>query len=252
MKAIYNPSGQAQEYGEWASNPYRGCGHKCAYCYVPLVLKMKRDEFDNGAILRDGFMQAFEKDAAKLQKQEKSINIFFCFTTDMYNPFVNEPSRAILELTHKYGHTFTVLTKGGKRALRDIDLYSNGDHFASTLTSLNDAFSSKWERGAALPQDRIDTLRAFHEKGIFTWVSLEPTLDIESSLQIVRETHKFINFYKIGRVNYLPMTKVTDWRDYTLRMADLCNALEVDHYFKKDLQSYLPNGYKNEMLKVTK
>lgn len=249
MKAIYNPKGQAQEYGEWASNPYRGCGHKCAYCYVPAVLHMPRAEFDAGAELREGFIEAFERDAKALQKKGESINIFFCFTTDMYNPFVNEPTRKILELTHKYGHSFTVLTKGGARALRDIDLYTKADHFASTLTSLDAEFSAKWERGAASPMDRIQTLQNFNARGIFTWVSLEPTLDTESSLQIVIRTQDFVDFYKIGRVNYLPMTRTTDWKSYTLDMLELITKLGVKAYFKKDLQEYLPDGYVNEMLR---
>jgi hypothetical protein len=37
-------------------------------------------------------------------------------------------------------------------------------------------------RRAALPRDRMNALMRFHDRGIFTWVSLEPTLDIESSL----------------------------------------------------------------------
>ena len=250
MQTIYRPKGQAREYGEWAANPYRGCGHKCAYCYVPRnpYLKMTREEFDAGATLKPGFIEAFEKDARRLQKNGKSINIFFCFTTDMYNPFCNEPSRKILELTHQYGHSFTILTKGGKRALRDIDLYVKADHFASTLTSLDDAFSLKWERGAALPKERTDTLKTFHDKGIFTWVSLEPTLSTEASIKIVKQTYEFVDFYKIGRANYLPMTKSTDWRAYTLDMLETILRLDVLAYFKKDLQEYLPIGYKNEML----
>jgi len=46
-------------------------------------------------------------------------------------------------------------------------------------------------------------------------------------------------------VNYLPMTKTTDWKDYTERMMVLCSELGVTHYFKKDLQQYLPAGYSN-------
>jgi DNA repair photolyase len=249
MQAIYQPKGQAQEYGEWASNPYRGCGHKCAYCYVPAVLRMKREDFDAGAKLRDGFMKAFEHDAKRMQAAGQSVNIFFCFTTDMYNLFVNEPTREILEMTHQYGHSFTVLTKGGDRALRDIDLYTKSDHFASTLTSLDDKFSKLWERGAAMPEERIDTLKKFHDAGIFTWVSLEPTLDAETSIEIVRQTHAFVDFYKIGRVNYLPMTKTTDWKSYTVDMLDVITRLGVKAYFKKDLQEYLPDGYENEMLR---
>jgi hypothetical protein len=91
------------------------------------------------------------------------------------------------------------------------------------------------------------TLMEFHSRGIFTWVSLEPTLDIESSLAIVQETHPFVDLYKVGRVNYLPMTKTTDWRDYTLRMIDLMQRLGATHYIKRDLQQYLPAGYPNPM-----
>jgi hypothetical protein len=39
--------------------------------------------------------------------------------------------------------------------------------------------------GAAL---LIKKLRTFHERGVFTWVSLEPTLDVEASLIIVEAT----------------------------------------------------------------
>jgi DNA repair photolyase len=45
---IYAPKGQAGEYAPLATNPYRGCGHGCAYCYVPQVTKQDRREFDAG------------------------------------------------------------------------------------------------------------------------------------------------------------------------------------------------------------
>jgi hypothetical protein len=80
--------------------------------------------------------------------------------------------------------------------------------------------------GLAGGQDRA--LKCFHERGIYTWASLEPTLDVESSLAIVRDTHSFVNLYKVGRVNYLPMTKTTDRRDYTLRMVDLLKEVGAD------------------------
>src|SRR5438067_1974448 len=128
------------------------------------------------------------------------------------------------------------LSKGGTRALRDLDLFRpKRDAFACTLTSLDDRFSKKWERNAALPGDRIKTLRKFHDAGIFTWVSLEPTLDVKSSLALVEATHEFVDLFKVGRINYLPMTKTTDWRDYTLRMLDQLARFGARHYIKKDL-----------------
>src|SRR5580704_148881 len=116
-----------------------------------------------------------------------------------------------------HGMAICTLTKGGTRAYRDLDLFRPGrDAFASTLTSLDDAFSLKWERAAAMPRNRIAALRYFHGKGIFTWVSLEPTLDCDASLRIVREPHQFVDLFKSGRVNPIGMTQTTAWRSYTL------------------------------------
>lgn len=56
-----------------------------------------------------------------------------------------------------------------------------------------------------------------------------------------------MDLYKIGRVNYIGITKTTDWRAYTLRMIELCQTLGVRHYIKKDLQPFLPVGYANPL-----
>jgi DNA repair photolyase len=243
---IYAPKGQAGEYAARACNPYRGCGHMCCYCYVPLVLKMKRTEFDAGAVPRPDFLNKLRKDAIKYQAAGYTGQVMLSFTSDPYHPGDTTLTRQTIECLQEHGMAICTLTKGGTRSLRDLDLFRpTRDAFASTLTSLDDAFSQKWERAAALPGDRIKALKAFHRRNIYTWVSLEPTLDCDSSLAIIKRTHSFVDLYKIGRVNYLPMTKTTDWKDYTERMVELCAKLRVTHYFKKDLQQYLPAGYVN-------
>lgn len=245
---IYAPKGQAGEYAPLAANPYRGCGHECRYCYVPNLLKMKREEFDAGAVDRDDYIQLLTKDAKKYQAAGITEQVMLSFTSDPYHPRDTSLTRRTIEVLIEHGLGFCTLTKGGTKSLRDLDLFRpDRDAFASTLTSLDDAFSRKWEASAALPGDRIKALQAFHSCGIFTWVSLEPTLDVESSLAIVRETHSFVDLYKVGRVNYLPMTKTTDWQDYTLRMVDLLQKLGAQAYIKKDLQAYLPAGYVNPL-----
>ena len=243
---IYAPRGQAGEYAKLATNPYRGCGHKCAYCYVPAVLRMDRQDFDAGAFPRDNFVSILRKDAAKYKACGITEQVMLSFTCDPYHPTDNALTREVLEWLKAYGLGFCTLTKGGCRAVRDIDLFRpDRDAFASTLTSLDDSFSLKWERGAALPGDRIATLKKFHEKGIFTWVSLEPTLDCDSSIAIIEHTHEFVDLFKIGRANYLPMTNNTDWEDYTKRILEVVNRLGVKHYIKHDLQKYLSDGYYN-------
>jgi len=245
---IYAPVGQAGEYAPLSANPFRGCGHKCAYCYVPKVLKMPREEFDRIATPRPDFIKHLTHDARKYKMAGVTEQVMLSFTTDPYNPFDVQAglTRQTIQVLIENGLSFCTLTKGGKRALRDLDLFRpDRDAFASTLTSLDPAFSLKWERGATMPAERIETLKTFHDAGIFTWISLEPTLDIEASLQIVQETHEFVDLFKIGRANYLPMTTITDWESYTHRMIELCQRLDVKHYIKKDLQKYLPAGYHN-------
>lgn len=243
---IYAPRGQAGEYSKLATNPYRGCGHKCAYCYVPKVLRMERMDFDAGANERGGFLQQLVKDAKKYQVLGIKEQVMMSFTTDPYHPFDTTLTRDVILQLQEHGLGVCALTKGGSRALRDLDLFRpSRDAFASTLTTLDDDFSTKWERGAQLPGDRIATLKAFHRAGIFTWVSLEPTLSTEASLNIIRRTHEFVDLYKVGRANYLPMTNTTDWQDYTEKILKLVDGLGVKHYIKKDLQAFLPKGYHN-------
>lgn len=246
---IYAPKGQALEYSALAANPYRGCGHKCAYCYVPLVIKMKRPAFDAGAIERKGYITHLRRDAQKHQAAGSTGQVMLSFTTDPYHPGDTSLTREALEELIFHGMGFCTLTKGGSRALRDLDLFRpDRDAFASTLTTLDPAFSTKWESAAADPADRIATLRRFHEAGIYTWVSLEPTLDTAASLGIVRETHEFVDLFKVGRANYLKaITTTTDWMSYTHRMIEQMDRLGQAHYIKKDLQRYLPAGYHNPL-----
>lgn len=244
---IYAPRGQAGEYAKLSANPYRGCGHECRYCYVPKVLRMKRAEFDAGAIERPDFAKKLTKDAQKYQAAGITAQVMLSFTTDPYHPQDSSLTRQTLQILQAHGLAICTLTKGGSRALRDLDLFRpDRDAFATTLTTLDNEFSQKWEAAAALPQDRIDTLKRFHEAGIFTWVSLEPALNCDSSINIVEATHSFVDLYKIGRANYLPMTTTTNWALYTERMLETVNRLNAKHYIKKDLQKYLPAGYHNE------
>ena len=247
-RMIYRPKGQAGEYAELATNPYRGCGHSCSYCYVPRITRQDRREFNAGSVLRKGYMANLLRDARKWQAANATGQVMLSFTTDPYPPENHIETREVLKILRDHGLSFCTLSKGGKRALRDIDLFRpTHDAYAATLTSLDTKFSRKWEPQAADPQDRLDTLRDFNKANIFTWVSLEPTLDVAASLEIVRRTHAYVNLYKVGRVNYIGLTKTTDWEDYTHRMIDVMAETGSAHYFKRDLQSYLPAGYPNKL-----
>jgi DNA repair photolyase len=250
---IYRPAREAGEYAPLATNPYQGCGHKCLYCYVPAAIHISRAEFNKPGILREGYMERLRIDAARhgaAGLTDEQRQIFITFSSDPWHPGPDSKwTRAILINLIESGLAFCTLTKSGTVGLRDIDLFRPAhDAYAATLTTLDERFSRKWEPDAALPADRLDGLKRFHARGIFTWVSLEPTLDVNASLALVEATHEFVDLYKIGRANYLKeITRTTDWRDYTLRMIDLCQHLGTQHYIKRSLQEHLPVNYPNPL-----
>jgi len=245
---IYAPSGQAGEYARLACNPYRGCGHQCVYCFCPGVLKISREKFDSGASPRKDFLRLLQNDAVKYEAASITEQVLLSFTTDPYNPITNQLTRTVIINLQAFGLAICALTKGGSRALRDLDLFRpDRDAFASTLTSLDPDTSLLWEPKAALPQDRIDTLKKFHRAGVFTWVSLEPVIDTKTTLEIIRQTHEFVNLYKVGRINYHHLTKTTDWRKFAGDVVELLGKLGANHYVKKDLQPFLPIGYNNPL-----
>ncbi|MBP1467636.1 radical SAM protein [Candidatus Chloroploca sp. M-50] len=245
MQAIYTPKGKAGEYAPLATNPYSGCGHACAYCYVPRIPGLiTREVFNAGAVVRPGYLDALRKDAQRLQKRGVADQVLLSFSTDPYHLGDTSVTREALIILRDHGFGFCTLTKGGTRALRDLDLFRpERDAFASSLTCLDDTISRKWERNAALPEDRLDALRTFHRSGIFTWVSLEPTLDEATSIAIIERTHSYVDLFKIGKANYIGID--IDWERYTLQVIETCTRLGVRHYIKQDLQRYLPAGYHN-------
>jgi alkylated DNA repair dioxygenase AlkB len=253
---IYAPAGQAGEYAPLAANSYVGCGMCCAYCYVArmrflwpgLTLVEARKKFNAGAVPKVGWLERLRRDATKYQAAGIHEQVMLSFTSDMYNPYDISLTRPTIETLIEFGLGFCILTKGGTYSLMDLDLYRpERDAYACTLTCLDDSFSKKWERLAALPADRIKALRTMHDAGVYTWVSLEPVVDTEASLALVKATHKFVDLYKIGRANYLPSTHTTDWETYTHRMLDALSHYGAAHYIKRDLQKYLPSGYHNPM-----
>jgi DNA repair photolyase len=230
---IYAPKGPALEYAALATNPYKGCGHSCVYCSVVFTTGQDRAEFNAGAVLRPNYLANLRKEAAKYQAAGVTEQILIAFITDPWHPGDTTPTRKTLEILREYDLAFSTLSKGGTRALRDIDLFRpTRDAYGATLTSLDDKLSRKWERNAPLPGDRIAALREFHKRGIFTWISAEPVFDVEATLAVIEATRGFVDLYKVGKMNYLQLP--INWPEFTKRVVDLLNRLGARHYIKKD------------------
>lgn len=262
---IYPPRGRAGEYARWALNIYRGCTHSCSYCYAPDVLRLPSEDFHAGERLRlaeEVFFARLGRDAKKLamnvvasgatlfhttppverllpsNERLQAQQVFLCFTGDPYCPadVALGYTRRVIEVLHSHGLSVVVLTKGGMRALRDIDLFGPADAFASTLTCVEAGDSLTWEPGAQLPASRLIALQTFHDKGVPTWVSMEPVLNPAWTLDLIRMSHPFVDYYKVGKLNRHPLAATIDWGTFGHQAESLLQSLGKPYLIKHDLR----------------
>jgi len=238
MRTIYRPEGRAAEYSHLAINIYNGCDHNCRYCYVSKMPQWRgKDFFKTPAKPREGLLAALTKEAPKYAGTDERV--LLCFSCDPYIPAELEHrlTSDVIKILSEHKIPFQVLTKAGTVAARDFKFYGPDDLYAVTMTTLKRQISRNIEPGAAIPESRILSLRLAKLVKIKTWLSLEPVLDAAESLEIIRQTHKLVDLYKIGILNY--ESNEIDWRKFGRDAIALCRELGKDYFIKADLAKYL-------------
>jgi len=241
-KIIYEPKGKAAEYAELAANLYRGCSHGCVYCYAPNVTHRTKEIFHNEPTVRKNVMKQFEKDCIELAGDPRPV--LLSFTTDCYQQLdeTERLTRRAIQLLHAHNLQVSILTKGGKRSERDFDLLAANPELSSygaTLTFGMDAGSREFEPNAAPTSERIVALKKAHEMGIHTWVSLEPVWTPANTRVLIQRTHEFVDLFKVGKLNYHPQQKETDWKRFAVDIVELLESLGANYYIKDNLKRYL-------------
>ena len=185
MAAIYEPQGAAREYSPLALNYIRGCDHGCVYCYVPIMMK----RFDKGYEHSNVYIKEEKKLLKEVETSAKKFagspkQVFLSFTTDPYSTFNQNTklTRRVLEMLLHYQIPVSILSKGGMRVLEDLDVilkFGPNIQVGASLTFTSLADSMKWEKGAAIPEERFEALNL---KNVFlnfipmnkdsTWMSL--------------------------------------------------------------------------------
>ena len=205
-KAIYNPSGKAGEYSKWACNFYVGCSNGCTYCYckkgilagamggnVPTLKKCFKNE--NHAL------EVFEKELHANLPELQKHGIFFSFSTDPCLEETQYLTAKAIDFCIKNKVSVKLLTKCVKPSISLVkfglgemtDLFKRYVAIGLTLTGRDDL-----EPNASTNAERIEAMRKLHEAGFKTWASIEPIIDFDSSLEMIRQTRGFCDLYKVG------------------------------------------------------
>lgn len=244
MSIIYTPKGKAREYSPLAANFYEGCDHACVYCYAPGIRKKTREEYALSVTPRRDILKELEKDVKSYAYSKEQV--LFNFMGDPYCKANDKHkiTRGALKLFLENKIPVAILTKGGTRALQDIDVIKKfGEHIkiGATLTFYNEERSKEYESGAVLPAERIKMLEEFHKNGVKTWVSFEPVIDPKETIMLIEKTLHCVDEYKVGKINnFGGIDKTIDWTSFLKTVITILRKNKKPFYIKYDLRQSAP------------
>ena len=246
---IYKPKGRAEEYSPLALSIYEGeCDHGCHYCYMRELAK-RFPRFAGPCRPRPDFIARLRRELERGAAREAlpSEQVLLSFTGDPYCHAEEEyrQTRGALELLCEYGAPVSILTKGGPRCLRDLDLFKQfkAIKVGASLTLATIGYSDRWEPGAASPAERLDSLESLHSRGIQTWASLEPVIDPGEALYLIRLSERYVDQFMVGKWNHDGRAWAIDWPKFAREAVELLRGLGKPFYIKANLRAHLPEDF---------
>ncbi len=219
MKILSKPKGNAEEYGRWSVNPYKGCPHGCRYCYL------KKGAWKKGLggsvpVLKEHIINeehAYHVAMAEIIENREQIikdgGLFMTFTSD---PCIKETRNLMFHIIHEcIGHGMTqkeliipvtVLTKDADFCGWQFDVIDSHDKLQQVMAWMNyiamydpemtcDRVAFGWtltghdelEPNASSNHDRICAMRYLSGRGFNVWASIEPVIDFDSSFAMIQQ-----------------------------------------------------------------
>jgi DNA repair photolyase len=165
-------------------NPYRGCEHRCIYCYARpshsyLDLSPGRD-FETKIFYKPNARELLRTELSSPRYALSPIALGT--NTDPYQPIERQlrVMRSILELLLELRHPLTIVTKGGL-ILRDVDLLEKlaRDDLVAVMvsvTTLDDELKRKLEPRTAGPKLRLKIIHELAQLGVPVGVMAAPVI----------------------------------------------------------------------------
>jgi hypothetical protein len=248
---IYEPGG-ITEFARLALNREVGCVHGCKYCYGPASMHVSREDWTTPRA-KDNYLTNLLFTLRKREKQNAPQHqVLMEYSGDCYGDPADTLTGESIKLLHDFGYGVCILTKAPMNAVKDLKLFDPRlDCLGCTITTFYPAEIAAWEPNAPSPQDRLDAVKEFYDAGIYTWLSLEPIINPATSLDVVRQSHEWVDHFKTGKMNVrgVPLPDgyaKHDWTAYTAEFIRLCDSYSSTWYCKHTLWSYLPAGAVNE------
>jgi DNA repair photolyase len=169
---------------KWSLNPYMGCEHRCAFCYV----RFFEQRADRPADQRYGRAVRVKTNVAEVLRRElarpawRRESVSMGAATDPYQPAEGRYrlSRACLLAFADFSNPVGIVTRG-PMIVRDLDVLTELAGKAElavnfSVPTLDDEVWRKTEPGTAHPRQRLRALSRLAEAGVRANVGMAPIL----------------------------------------------------------------------------
>ncbi|NUR62152.1 MAG: radical SAM protein [Catenulispora sp.] len=183
-KSILNKvPGSSPMFG-WTINPYRGCGHRCVYCFARKThTYLDFDaglDFDTRIVVKVNAVEVLRRELARPSWRRESVAMGT--NVDCYQRAEGRYRLmpGIIGALAEAGTPFSILTKG-TLMLRDLPLLTAAARdvpvqLAMSVGSIDESVWRTVEPGTPSPARRLDAVRTLAESGLGCSVLMAPIL----------------------------------------------------------------------------
>ena len=169
---------------KWSLNPYMGCEHRCAFCYVRFFeLRADRpsdDRYGRSVRVKTNVAEVLRRELARPRWQRESVAVGAA--TDPYQPAEGRYrlTRACLQAFADYATPVGMITRG-PMVVRDVDVLAQLARRAEltvnfSIPTLDDDIWRRTEPGTAHPRQRLRAIERLAAAGIRVGVGMAPIL----------------------------------------------------------------------------
>ena len=246
---IYKPKGAAEEYAKWACNLYNGCSNLCEYCYnrhcQAKALLGKGEPTTKRDWTEDKLFEQFKKEINKWKWQIiEDGGIHFNFVSDPCLPETYELNLDCIRYAVKCGVPVQILTKMSEwidtlewQSFLESELFKTNVlrvSFGFTLTGMDEM-----EPGASTNDERINAMQRLYKMGCTTWASIEPVIDVQRSIEMMRKSAIYCDTFKIGLLSGKKAYTRADVWGLKATAEEISRIYGSEVIFKKSVRDFL-------------
>jgi DNA repair photolyase len=196
----------------WSLNPYMGCAHRCAFCYVRgferRADRPSDERYGTNIRVKTNVVDVLRRELASRRWRRETVVIGAA--TDPYQPAEGRYrlTRGCIGALGEARTPIDLITRG-PLVVRDVDVLADAARRAEvrvnvSVATLDETIAARLEPGVAPPRQRLRAIRILTDAGIAAGVALAPVLpgltdapaDLAAVLRAARDagaTHAWSN-----------------------------------------------------------